>query len=72
MDTDAAAATNGRGADPPGPTPTAEDGSIVAEYGLVAALGATIVALVISWMKGGALTSLLAALLQHLRAVIAA
>jgi hypothetical protein len=72
VDTDAAAATTGR---PPGrhrPAPTTEDGSIVAEYGLVAALGATIVGLVISWMKGGALTSLLGALLQQLRAVIAA
>lgn len=53
-------------------TMAAEDGSMVSEYGLVAVLGATIAGLAISWAKGGAVASLLAAVLGQLRAVVLA
>ncbi len=45
---------------------------MVSEYGLVAVLGATIAGLAISWAKGGAITSLLAAVLRQVRAVVGA
>lgn len=51
---------------------SAEDGSMVSEYGLVAVLGATIAGLAISWAKGGAVASLLAAVLAQLRTVVLA
>jgi hypothetical protein len=41
----------------------------VSEYGLVAVLGATIAGLAISWAKGGAIASLLAAVLRTVRGV---
>ena len=50
----------------------AEDGSMVSEYGLVAVLGATIAGLAISWAKGGAVATLLTAVLQQVRAVVLA
>ncbi len=53
-------------------TDGAEDGSMVSEYGLVAVLGATIAGLAISWARGGAITSLLSAVMRQLRAVVGA
>lgn len=49
-----------------------EDGSLVSEYGLVAVLGATVAGLAISWARGGAIASLLTAVLQQVQSVIAA
>jgi hypothetical protein len=49
--------------------PYGQEGSVVSEYGLVAVLGATIAALAISWAKGGAIASLLAAVLRTVRGV---
>lgn len=54
------------------PSPADETGSMVSEYGLVAVLGATIAGIAIAWAKGGAVTTLLAAVLRQLRAVVAA
>lgn len=42
-----------------------EDGSLVSEYGLLAVLGATIAGVAISWAQGGAIASLLDAILQR-------
>jgi hypothetical protein len=49
--------------------PCGQEGSVVSEYGLVAVLGATIAGLAISWAKGGAIASLLAAVLRTVRGV---
>jgi hypothetical protein len=49
--------------------PYGQEGSVVSEYGLVAVLGATIAGLAISWAKGGAIASLLAAVLRTVRGV---
>ena len=51
------------------PVPTDDDGSLVAEYGLLAVLGATITAVAIAWARGGAVATLLDGVLQHVRAV---
>lgn len=56
----------------PPPEPGGEDGSLVSEYGLVAVLGATIVGAAISWARGGAIASLLAAVLRQVQAVVGA
>lgn len=53
-------------------TRAAEDGSLVSEYGLIAVLGATITGVAISWAKGGAIATLLAAVLRQVRAVVGA
>lgn len=51
-----------------GPAATdGEDGSLVAEYGLLAILGATITGVAISWAQGGAVASLLDAVLRQVR-----
>lgn len=52
--------------------PSREEGSLVSEYGLVAVLGATIAGVAISWAKGGAITTMLGAVLEQVRAVIGA
>lgn len=49
---------------------TGEDGSMVSEYGLVAVLGATVTALAISWAKGGAIASLLTAVLRQVQQLV--
>lgn len=49
-----------------------EDGSLVSEYGLVAVLGATVAGLAISWAKGGAIVTLLSAVLRQVQSVIGA
>lgn len=48
----------------------AEDGSLVAEYGLLAVLGATIAGLAIKWASGGAVFELLDAVLARARALV--
>lgn len=49
---------------------TTEDGSLVAEYGLLAVLGATITGVAISWARGGAIAALLDLVLQQVRALV--
>lgn len=51
------------------PSPPGEEGSLVAEYGLLAVLGATITAVAIAWARGGAIATLLDGVLQQVRAV---
>lgn len=46
-----------------------EEGSLVSEYGLLAILGATITGVAISWARGGAIATLLDAVLQQVRAL---
>lgn len=61
---------------PPSPeAPTldsSEDGSLVAEYGLLAILGATITGLAIKWASGGAIFSLFGAVFDKVRALVGA
>lgn len=49
-----------------------EDGSLVAEYGLLAILGATITGLAIKWASGGAIFSLFGAVFDKVRALVGA
>lgn len=49
---------------------TGQDGSLVAEYGLLAVLGATITGVAISWARGGAIAALLDLVLQQVRALV--
>ena len=51
---------------------SAEDGSLVSEYGLIAVLGATITGVAISWAKGGAIATLLNVILRQVRALVGA
>ncbi len=46
-----------------------EDGSLVSEYGLLAVLGATITGVAISWAQGGAIATLLDAVLRQVRSL---
>lgn len=54
----------------PSDAASGEDGSLVSEYGLVAVLGATIAGLAIAWARGGAVATLLGAVLEQLRGVV--
>lgn len=47
-----------------------EDGSLVAEYGLLAVLAATIAGLAIKWASGGAIFGLLDAVLTRARVLV--
>lgn len=49
-----------------------EDGSLIAEYGLLAVVGATIATLVLKWASGGAIWELFGALTKKVRALIGA
>ncbi|TVR18009.1 MAG: hypothetical protein EA387_15510 [Nitriliruptor sp.] len=51
---------------------TAEDGSLVTEYGLLAVVAATVAGVVIQWASGGALVTLFNALLRHARSLVGA
>ena len=56
---------------PPPPIPTVdEDGSLVAEYGLLAVLAATIAGLAIRWASGGAIFDLLNGVLARARVLV--
>lgn len=55
------------------PSPTArdgEDGSLVAEYGLLAVVAATMTGVLIMWARGDALTSFFTTLLDHARSLV--
>lgn len=47
--------------------PSAEDGSLLAEYGLIAVVAAAIAGVLISWASGGAIAELFDALLSSAR-----
>ena len=47
-----------------------DDGSVVTEYGLLAVVVATVAALLIQWVSGGALLSLFDDLLASARAIV--
>lgn len=47
-----------------------EDGSLIAEYGLLMVLGATIAALAIKWATGGAIWELFGALLTQAKSLV--
>lgn len=47
-----------------------DDGSLVAEYGLVAVLGATIAGLAIRWASGGAVFDLLGSVLIRVKGLV--
>lgn len=47
-----------------------EDGSVVTEYGLLAVVVATVAALLIQWVSGGALLSLFDDLLMRVRTIV--
>ncbi len=49
-----------------------EDGSLVAEYGLLVVLGATLTMLATKWATGGAVWSLFGAVLSRARALVGA
>lgn len=50
--------------------PADEDGSLVAEYGLIAVLGATIAGLAIRWASGGAVFDLLGSVLVRVKGLV--
>lgn len=52
------------------PVRTSEEGSLVAEYGLIAVVGATIAGLAMKWASGGAIWELFGAILDRVRVVI--
>lgn len=52
--------------------PAGEEGSLVAEYGLLAIVGATIASIVMKWASGGAIWELFGALTDKVRALIGA
>jgi Flp pilus assembly pilin Flp len=47
-----------------------EDGSLVAEYGLLAVVAATLCGVLILWARGDALSSFFTALLDHARSIV--
>jgi len=49
-----------------------EEGSLVAEYGLLAVVAATVAGVIIQWASGGALVTLFNALLRQARALVGA
>lgn len=51
---------------------TAEDGSLVTEYGLLAVVAATIAGVVVKWASSGSLVELFDALLEHARGLVGA
>jgi hypothetical protein len=61
--TDASAVT-------PADTSSSEDGSLVAEYGLLAVVAATVAGVLISWASSGALATFFGQLLQHARSLV--
>ncbi|WP_052665451.1 hypothetical protein [Nitriliruptor alkaliphilus] len=48
-----------------------EDGSLVAEYGLLAVVAATMCGALILWSRGDALTNFFTTLLNHARSIVA-
>lgn len=54
---------------PPSPD-DGEDGSLVAEYGLLAVVAATMAGVLIMWSRGDALTGFFTALLDHARSLV--
>lgn len=52
--------------------PSGEEGSLVAEYGLIAIVGATIASLVVKWATGGAIWSLFDAVTDKVRVLLGA
>jgi hypothetical protein len=55
---------------PDEPAATGEDGSLVAEYGLLAVVAATMSGVLIMWARGDALTGFFTALLDHARNLV--
>jgi hypothetical protein len=53
-----------------GATRNEDDGSLVAEYGLIAVLGATIAGLAIRWASGGAIFELLGSILDRVKGLV--
>jgi hypothetical protein len=49
---------------------SSEDGSLVAEYGLLAVVAATVAGVLISWASSGALATFFGQLLQHARSLV--
>jgi Flp pilus assembly pilin Flp len=49
-----------------------EEGSLVAEYGLLAVVAAVVSGVLISWARDGALTGFFSALLDHARGIVGA
>jgi len=47
-----------------------DQGSLVAEYGLIAVLGATIAGLAIRWASGGAIFELLGSILDRVKGLV--
>lgn len=47
-----------------------DDGSLIAEYGLIAVLGATIAGLAIRWASGGAVFELLGSILDRVKGLV--
>jgi Flp pilus assembly pilin Flp len=47
-----------------------EEGSLVAEYGLLAVVAATVAGVLIAWSRTGALDSFFGALLDHARSIV--
>jgi hypothetical protein len=56
--------------DAPTDAPSGEDGSLVAEYGLLAVVAATVAGVLISWASSGALATFFGQLLQHARSLV--
>lgn len=52
--------------------PDDEDGSVVAEYGLIAIVGATIASLAVKWATGGAIWQLFDAVMAKVRVLLGA
>lgn len=51
---------------------SAESGSLVTEYGLIAIVGATVASLVVKWATGGAIWQLFDAVTQKVRVLLGA
>jgi hypothetical protein len=49
---------------------SSDDGSLVAEYGLLAVVAATVAGVLISWASSGALASFFGQLLEHARSLV--
>jgi hypothetical protein len=52
------------------PRVSSDDGSLVAEYGLLAVVAATVAGVLISWASSGALASFFGQLLDHARSLV--
>jgi hypothetical protein len=50
--------------------PSSQEGSLVAEYGLLAVVAATVAGVLISWASSGALATFFGQLLQHARSLV--